>query len=196
MSNKKINIGIDLGTTYSCVGLWKNNRVEIIENGQGERTTASWVQFRDGETLVGSVAKNATKNIKNCLYDSKRLLTKKFNDKDVQNNIKTWSFDVKPDKEGNTCFEVEINGEKKLKNPMEISGLIVREMVKTALTHLGMKLEDMTPQEKKERLCIVVTVPAYFNDEQKQATKYACQIAGVDIQRIINEPTAAELHMD
>ena len=177
-----VAIGIDLGTTYSCVGVWKNDRVEIISNDQGNRTTPSYVAFNDQERLIGNSAKNqASMNPKNTLYDAKRMIGKKFNDHTVQEDMKLWPFAVKSIDDKPT-FEVEYMNEKKTFHPEEISAMILTKMKEIAESFLDTEVKDA-----------VITVPAYFNDSQRQATKDAGSIAGLNVLRIINEPTAAAM---
>ena len=177
-----VAIGIDLGTTYSCVGWWKDNRCEIIANDQGNRTTPSYVAFSDGERLIGDGAKNqAAMNPTNTVYDAKRLIGRKFDDSSLQSDIKTFSYNVVSD-DGKPVIEVEVSGEKKTFQPEEISSMVLTKMRDIAEAYIGEKVTDA-----------VVTVPAYFNDSQRQATKDAGQIAGLNILRIINEPTAAAI---
>ncbi len=177
-----VAIGIDLGTTYSCVGIWQNDRVEIISNDQGNRTTPSYVSFNDKERLIGDSAKNqASMNPKNTLYDAKRLIGRKFNDEVVQNDMKTWPFKV-VERDEKPLFEVSYMDEEKTFHPEEISSMILIRMKEIAESYLGKEVKDA-----------VVTVPAYFNDSQRQATKDAGNIAGLNILRIINEPTAAAM---
>jgi heat shock 70kDa protein 1/2/6/8 len=172
-------IGIDLGTTNSCVAVMRDGHIEIIANGQGNRTTPSWVAFADGERLVGDAAKNqVTSNLKNTIFDVKRLIGRKFNDPDVQKELPNLSYDVVCGK--NNSPEIIINGEHY--TPEQISALILSSMKETAEAFLGHKVTRA-----------VVTVPAYFNDAQRQSTKDAGIIAGLKIERIINEPTAAAL---
>ncbi|KAG0230953.1 ATPase with role in protein import into the ER, partial [Actinomortierella wolfii] len=176
-------IGIDLGTTYSCVGVFKNGRVEIIANDQGNRITPSYVAFKeDGERLVGDAAKNQyASNPTNTVFDAKRLIGRKFNEKEVQNDIKNFPFKVK-NKGGNPVIEVKYKGEAKEFTPEEISAMILGKMKETAEAYLSKKVTHA-----------VVTVPAYFNDAQRQATKDAGKIAGLEVLRIVNEPTAAAI---
>jgi L1 cell adhesion molecule like protein len=174
-----VAIGIDLGTTFSCVGVFRNNQVEIIANDQGNRTTPSFVAFKDGERLIGDAAKNqAAANPKNTVFDAKRLIGRKFSDQDVQNILKHFPYTVKGDKNDNPTIEL---GDKSF-TPEEISAMVLVKMKETAEAYLG------HPVKKA-----VVTVPAYFNDAQRQATKDAGTIAGLEILRIINEPTAASI---
>ncbi|KAL3155344.1 Luminal-binding protein 3 [Trebouxia sp. C0009 RCD-2024] len=175
-------IGIDLGTTYSCVGVYKNGNVEIITNDQGNRITPSYVAFTEEERLIGDAAKNqATSNPKRTIYDVKRLIGRNFKDKEVQRDAKMVSYDV-VDKKGKPNVQVEIGGEKKTFSPEEISAMILGKMKETAEAYLGKPVKHA-----------VVTVPAYFNDAQRQATKDAGVIAGLTVERIINEPTAAAI---
>ena len=177
-----VAIGIDLGTTYSCVGIWQNDRVEIISNDQGNRTTPSYVAFSENERLIGDSAKNqASMNPKNTLYDAKRLIGRKFNDSVVQDDIKSWPFKV-IEKDEKPMFEVNYLDETKTFHPEEISSMILTRMKEVAESFLNTEVKDA-----------VVTVPAYFNDSQRQATKDAGNIAGLNILRIINEPTAAAM---
>ncbi|OJA20030.1 hypothetical protein AZE42_07901, partial [Rhizopogon vesiculosus] len=175
-------IGIDLGTTYSCVGVWQNDRVEIIANDQGNRTTPSYVAFSDTERLIGDAAKNqVAMNPHNTVFDAKRLIGRKFNDAEVQSDIKHFPFKV-TNKGGKPYIQVEYRGETKEFSPEEISSMVLLKMKETAESYLGYAINDA-----------VVTVPAYFNDSQRQATKDAGTITGMNILRIINEPTAAAI---
>lgn len=177
-----IAIGIDLGTTYSCVGVYKNGNVEIIANDQGNRTTPSVVAFADNERLIGESAKNqSSRNPTNTIFDAKRFIGRKFSESSVQKDIKTLPFKVfgKNDKPN---FKAQYQGEEKVFSPEEISSMILTKMKTTAEEYLG------EPVKKA-----VVTVPAYFNDAQRQATKDAGAIAGLEVLRILNEPTAAAL---
>lgn len=176
-------IGIDLGTTYSCVGVWQNDRVEIIANDQGNRTTPSYVAFTDSERLIGDAAKNQTAmNPKNTVFDAKRLIGRKFSDPKVQEDIKSWPFKVVPGTADKPSIEVEFKGETKRFEPEEISSMVLTKMKEIAEMYIGTDVKDA-----------VVTVPAYFNDSQRQATKDAAAIAGLNCLRIINEPTAAAI---
>ena len=176
-------IGIDLGTTYSCVGIWQNDRVEIIANDQGNRTTPSYVAFTDDERLVGDAAKGqAAANPMNTVFDAKRLIGRKFTDPTVQSDKKHWPFAVKEGKGGKPTIEVNWKGETKEFLPEEISAAVLTKMKLTAEAYLGQEIKHA-----------VITVPAYFNDSQRQATKDAGAIAGLNVLRIINEPTAAAL---
>ena len=182
MSEQEIAIGIDLGTTYSCVGVFKNNMVEIIANSMGNRTTPSWVSFSD-ERIVGDGAKSCSiSNPTNTIYDIKRLMGRKYSDPIVQNEIKNFPYKV-IQVEGDRCkVEVIYKGETKQFTPEEISAMILTNMKETAEAFLGHQVTNA-----------VVTVPAYFNDAQRQATKDAGIIAGLNVLRIINEPTAAAI---
>merc|ERR1711937_444991 len=175
-------VGIDLGTTYSCVGIWQNDRVEIIANDQGNRTTPSYVAFTDTERLIGDAAKNqcATNPI-NTIFDAKRLIGRKYDDPVVQSDAKHWPFKVVND--SNTPkIQVAYKGETKTFSAEEISSMVLTKMKETASAFTGKDVKD-----------VVVTVPAYFNDSQRQATKDAGAIAGLNVLRIINEPTAAAI---
>ena len=177
-------IGIDLGTTYSCVGVWQNDRVEIIANDQGNRTTPSYVAFTENnERLIGEAAKNQTAmNPKNTVFDAKRLIGRKFSDQQVQDDMKDWSYKVISGDADKPMIEVDFNGETKQFSAEEISSMVLTKMKDIAESYLGKKVTDA-----------VVTVPAYFNDSQRQATKDAATIAGLNCLRIINEPTAAAI---
>ncbi|XP_014274983.1 heat shock-related 70 kDa protein 2 [Halyomorpha halys] len=173
-------VGIDLGTTYSCVGFFQNGRVEIIANDQGNRVTPSYVAFTETERLVGDAAKNQTAmNPANTVFDAKRLIGRRFDDPSVQSDKKLWPFSISS-KDGKPVIVVEYKGEKKEFFPEEISSMVLMKMRETAEAYLGKKVNNA-----------VVTVPAYFNDSQRQATKDAGTIAGLNVLRIINEPTAA-----
>ena len=178
-----MGIGIDLGTTYSCVGIWQNDRVEIIANDQGNRTTPSFVAFTDSERLIGDAAKNqAAINPKNTVFDAKRLIGRKFSDKTTQHDLKHFPFRVFDKGGDKPCIKVDYKNEEKDFLPEEISSMVLIKMKEIAEAYLG-----------KEVTKAVVTVPAYFNDAQRAATKDAGTIAGLDVLRIINEPTAAAI---
>jgi len=180
MSNKSVAIGIDLGTTYSCVGVWQNNKVEIIANDQGERTTPSYVAFSGTDRMVGAAAKNqAAMNPKNTVYDAKRLIGRQFSDPVVKKDMEHYSFKVTANSDDKPVIELE-SGEQF--RPEQISSMVLESMKKTAEAYLGNPVTNA-----------VITVPAYFNDAQRQATKDAGTIAGLNVLRIINEPTAAAI---
>jgi len=175
-------IGIDLGTTYSCVGIFRDDRIEIIANDQGNRTTPSFVAFTDTERLIGDSAKNqVAMNPTNTVFDAKRLIGRKFNDAEVQADMKHFPFKI-IEKSGKPVIQVEFKGEDKQFTPEEISSMVLTKMRETAESYLGGTVNNA-----------VVTVPAYFNDSQRQATKDAGLIAGLNVLRIINEPTAAAI---
>lgn len=175
-------IGIDLGTTYSCVGVFMHGKVEIIANDQGNRTTPSYVAFTDTERLIGDAAKNQVAlNPENTVFDAKRLIGRRFEDAPVQADMKHWPFKVISDA-GKPKIQVDYKGELKTFSPEEISAMVLVKMKETAEAFLGKIVKDA-----------VVTVPAYFNDSQRQATKDAGAIAGLNVLRIINEPTAAAI---
>merc|ERR1711937_319181 len=179
---KKLAVGIDLGTTYSCVGVFEHGKVEIIANDQGNRTTPSYVAFTDTERLIGDPAKNqVAMNPSNTIFDAKRLIGRKYQDSTVQSDMKHWPFKV-TNAGGKPRLEVEYKSEEKSFTPEEISAMVLTKMKETAESYLGQEVKDA-----------VVTVPAYFNDAQRQATKDAGVIAGLNIMRIINEPTAAAI---
>ena len=182
-SKTKKAIGIDLGTTYSCVGVWQNERVEIIANDQGNRTTPSYVAFTDAERLIGDAAKNqVSMNPENTIFDAKRLIGRKIDDASIQSDMTHWPFKVIAKDGGKPHVQVEFKGEQKTFSPEEISAMILTKMKEIAESYLGTEVTDA-----------VVTVPAYFNDGQRQATKDAGAIAGLNVLRIINEPTAAAI---
>lgn len=175
-------IGIDLGTTYSCVGIYQNGRVEIIANDQGNRTTPSYVAFTDSERLIGDAAKNQiSANPTNTVYDAKRLIGRNFNDRIVQEDMKLLSYKV-VELKNKLAISVMSKGIEKLYCPEEISSMILTKMKEVAESYVGSKIENA-----------VITVPAYFNDAQRSATKDAGRIAGLNVLRIINEPTAAAI---
>ncbi|KAL1746686.1 heat shock protein 70 family [Schizophyllum fasciatum] len=185
--NTKVNgpvIGIDLGTTNSCVSVMEGKTPRVIENAEGARTTPSVVAFtKHGERLVGLPAKRqAVVNSQNTVFAFKRLVGRQFKDKDVQEDMKHWPFKVVPKPDGHPAVEVEVGGKKTQYTPEELSSMVLTKMKETANAYMGKPVKHA-----------VVTVPAYFNDAQRQATKDAGQIAGLDVLRVINEPTAAAL---
>jgi len=180
--SSSVAIGIDLGTTFSCVGIYRGGKVEIIANDQGNRTTPSFVSFTSEERLIGDPAKSsASSNPKNTVYDAKRLVGRNYNDSTMQDEIKHFSYNV-INKNNKPTIEVEYKNEKKQFTPEEISSMVLIKMKEIAEAYLGESVKDA-----------VITVPAYFNDAQRQATKDAGAIAGLNVLRIINEPTAAAI---
>jgi L1 cell adhesion molecule like protein len=176
-------IGIDLGTTTSCVGVWQNDRVEIIANDQGNRTTPSFVGFSGDERLIGDAAKSqAAGNPQNTVYEAKRLIGRRWDEPSVQRDLKQLSYKVIKGQDNKPEVEVEFKGETKHMRPEEIGAAVLQKMKLTAEAYLGKPVTDA-----------VITVPAYFNDSQRQATKDAGVIAGLNVLRIINEPTAAAI---
>lgn len=183
MTNKRVAFGCDLGTCYSCVGIWQNGRVEILANDQGNRTTPSVVAFTESERLIGDAAKNqSASNPKNTVSDAKRLIGRKFTDKVVQEDMKLWTFDVVNDGHDHPQIKVNFKEEEKRFAPEEISAMVLTKMKQTVESYVGHEVTD-----------VVITVPAYFGDSQRQATKDAGKIAGLNVLRIINEPTAAAI---
>jgi heat shock 70kDa protein 1/2/6/8 len=181
MTNRAV--GIDLGTTYSAVGVWQNGKIEIIANDQGNRTMPSYVAFTDTERLIGEPAKNqASLNATNTVFDAKRLIGRKLTDSAIQQDIKHWPFKVVGDSENKPLINVDYKGENKTFHPEEISSMILVKLKEIAESYLGVEVKDA-----------VITVPAYFNDSQRQATRDAGTIAGLNVMRIINEPTAAAI---
>ena len=182
MAPSNVAVGIDLGTTYSCVGVMQHGKVEIIANDQGNRTTPSYVAFTDTERLIGDSAKNqVAMNPSNTIFDAKRLIGRKFDDATVQKDMKHWPFKV-INEATKPKISVEYQCESKTFTPEEVSSMILTKMRETAEAYLGQDIKNA-----------VVTVPAYFNDSQRQATKDAGVIAGLNVLRIINEPTAAAI---
>lgn len=176
-------IDIDLGTTYSCVGVWINDKVEIIPNDQGNNTTPSYVAFTEEERLIGDAAKNqVARNPRNTVFDAKRLIGRKFSEKQVQDDIRLWPFKVEQGAADKPFIVVEFKGETKKFQAEEISSMVLIKMKEIAEAYLSKTIKNA-----------VVTVPAYFNDSQRQATKDAGVIAGLNVLRIINEPTAAAI---
>ena len=175
-------IGIDLGTTYSCVGIYKNGHVEIIPNELGNRITPSVVAFTDEERLIGEAAKNqGAINPTRTLYDVKRLIGRRYGDSTVQHDKKYLPYDI-VDRDGKPYIKTQVKADQKQFSPEEISAMILIKMKEIAETYLGKKVRNA-----------VVTVPAYFNDAQRQATKDAGTISGLNVVRILNEPTAAAI---
>ena len=177
-------IGIDLGTTYSCVGVFMNEKVEIIANEQGNRTTPSYVAFTDTERLIGESAKNqVARNPENTVFDAKRLIGRKFNETTVQSDMKLWPFKViDSGQDQKPMIVIKWKGKEERFYAEQISSMVLIKMKEIAEDYLGKKVKDA-----------VITVPAYFNDSQRQATKDAGAIAGLNVLRIINEPTAAAI---
>lgn len=176
-------IGIDLGTTYSCVGVWMNDKVEIVTNDQGLNTTPSYVAFTEDERLIGDAAKNQTaRNPLNTVFDAKRLIGRKYTDNSVQEDVKLWPFKVEAGPDGKPIICVQYKGEEKKFQAEQISSMVLSKMKEIAEAYLGKTVKSA-----------VVTVPAYFNDSQRQATKDAGTISGLNVLRIINEPTAAAI---
>merc|ERR1712184_133465 len=181
-TKKNIAIGIDLGTTYSCVGIFEHGKVEILANDQGNRTTPSYVAFTDTERLIGDAAKNqVAMNPSNTVFDAKRLIGRNYDDSAIQKDMKHWPFKV-INEEGKPKLQVEHRCELKTFTPEEIPSMILTKMKETAKAYLGNTVTNA-----------VITVPAYFNDSQRQATKDAGVISGLNVLRIINEPTAAAI---
>jgi len=184
VSNDEIAAGFDIGTTTSCAAIWRNDRVEIIPDFQtGSRIIPSYVSFTDEEKLVGDAAKSqSTMNPKNTVYDAKRLIGRKFDDPTVQDDCKLWSFKVTGDKDNKPLINVQYKNEEKTFHAEQISAMVIQRLKETTEAFLGHPLKK-----------VVITVPAYFNDSQRQATKDAGAIAGLEVLRIINEPTSAAI---
>jgi L1 cell adhesion molecule like protein len=183
MSTSKTVIGIDLGTTYSCVGVWQNDRVEIIASDSGNRTVPSMVAFTDSERLIGDAAKSAAATYpRSTVFDAKRMIGREFRDPLLQADMKHFPYDVVDDGKGRPKIVVDTKDGQKQFYPEEVSAMVLQMMKAIAEAYLGQTVRDA-----------VVTVPAYFNDAQRQATKDAGTIAGLNVIRIINEPTAAAL---
>jgi len=182
-ADEDICIGIDLGTTFSCVGYWIDGRVEIIPNDQGNRTTPSYVAFTESERLIGDAAKNQiAMNPRNTIFDAKRLIGRKFSDSYVQKDMQIWPFKVVSAESDKPFVQAEFKGEMKTFSPEQISSMVLTKMKEIAEAYIGKKVTSA-----------VITVPAYFNDSQRQATKDAGAIAGLKVKRIVNEPTAAAI---
>lgn len=182
-AQKDCCVGIDLGTTYSCVGVWQNDRVEIIANDQGNRTTPSYVAFTDTERLIGDAAKNqVAMNPENTVFDAKRMIGRRYSDREIQNDIKHWPFRVLQLENDRPGIQVHFKGEAKTFRPEEISAMVLTKMKETAEAYLGKAVRNA-----------VITCPAYFNDSQRSSTKDAGLIAGLNVMRIINEPTASAI---
>ena len=176
-------IGIDLGTTYSCVAVWQNDRVEIIASESGNRTVPSMVCFTDTERLIGDPAKSSAATFpRSTVFDAKRMIGREFKDPVLQADLKHFPYDVIADAKGRPQIIVETKDGQKKFYPEEISAMVLQKMKAIAESYLGETVKDA-----------VVTVPAYFNDAQRQATKDAGAIAGLNVIRIINEPTAAAI---
>ena len=183
MEKSNYCIGIDLGTTYSCVGIWRNNRIEIIQNEMGERTISSVVSFNNDKILIGDLAKRQIiKNYKNTIYDVKRLIGRNYSDPIVQEDMKLWPFKLEKDNKDKPLICVEYNKQEKKFYPEQISAMILERLKEYAEDYLNTKIKDA-----------VITVPAYFNNIQRQATIDAGRIAGLNVIKIINEPTAAAI---
>eukprot|EP00934_Nitzschia_sp_Nitz4_P000513 Nitzschia sp. Nitz4//scaffold275_size25065//10967//12990//NITZ4_008333-RA/size25065-snap-gene-0.1-mRNA-1//-1//CDS//3329545300//513//frame0 len=183
VAQKGETVGIDLGTTYSCVAVWQSDRAEVIANDQGNRTTPSYVAFTDAERFIGEAAKSqAARNPRNTVFDAKRLIGRSMKDPTLKKDLEHFPFDVRGDAENAPMIQVEYKGKKEKFKPEQISSMVLTKMKATAEAFLGKPVANA-----------VITVPAYFNDAQRQATKDAGMIAGLNVLRIINEPTAAAL---
>ncbi len=182
MSNKKVTIGIDLGTTFCCAGIYRNGNVEIVPTEQGDRTMASYVSFTETERIVGTPAKNqAVSNVTNTVFDAKRLIGRTYDDSKLQDMLSHFPFKV-VNKNNKPYIQVEYKNEEKQFTPEEISSMLLAKLKENAEAYLGCEINNA-----------VITVPAYFNDSQRQATKDAGAICGLNVLRIINEPTAAAI---
>ena len=186
MSANKVegySVGIDLGTTYSCVGIWQHGQVEIIANDQGYRTTSSYVAFTDNARLVGEAAKSqVAMNPENTVFDAKRLIGREFKDASVQKDMKTWPFKVVQGSQAKPKIVVQFKKEQKEFFAEEISSMVLQKMKEIAEAYLGDEVKNA-----------VITVPAYFNDGQRSATRDAARICGLNVLRVLNEPTAAAI---
>ena len=183
MDKSKYTIGIDLGTTFSCVGVWRNGKVEIIPNLLGERTTPSIVSFLNDKILIGNQAKSQIiRNYENTIYEIKRLIGRKYTDKTVEEDMKLWPFIIEKDENNNPQIIVNYKGEKRKYYPKEISAMILKQLKEDAEKYLEEEIKD-----------VVITVPAYFNNTQRYETIEAAKIAGLNVIQIINEPTAAAI---
>lgn len=179
----KTVIGIDLGTTYSCVGVWQNDRVEIIASESGNRTVPSMVSFTDSERLIGDAAKSAAAAFpRSTVFDAKRMIGRAFNDPVLQADLKHFPFEVVNDGKNRPQIVVDTKDGQKKFYPEEVSAMVLQKMKSIAESYVGHEIRDA-----------VITVPAYFTDSQRQATKDAGAIAGLNVLRIINEPTAAAI---
>lgn len=184
VNQDELAAGFDIGTTTSCAAIWINDRVEIVPDSQtGSRIIPSYVSFTDEDKLVGDAAKNqSTQNPKNTVYDAKRLIGRKFDDPHIQEDIKLWSFNVVGDSNNKPLIKVNFKNEEQQFHPEQISAMVIQRLKETTESYIGHPLKK-----------VVITVPAYFNDAQRQATKDAGAIAGLEVLRIINEPTAAAI---
>jgi len=183
MTTESVCIGIDLGTTYSCVGVWRNDRVEIVPNDQGNRTTPSFVAFTEGERLTGDAAKKqVARNPENTVFDAKRLIGRRFTDPVVQADMRLWPFRVVAGPGDKPQILVSYKTQEKRFYAEEISSMVLSYLRETAEAYLGRTVKSA-----------VITCPAYFTDSQRQATKDAGVIAGLEVKRVINEPTAAAI---
>ena len=183
ISDEETALGIDLGTTYSCVAVWRQGKAEVILNNIGDRTTPSVVSFTNEHILIGYAAKyQMERNYKNTVYDAKRLIGRLYNDKVVQEDMKLWPFKVKDDGKNRPLIEVEYLHEKKGFYPEEISSIILKYLKKISESYEGKEVKNA-----------IITVPAYFNSLQRKATKLAGELAGLNVIRILNEPTAAAI---